>query len=206
MRKSFQNISEMWKLFIVLPILCSNCFPSVPQINAKVDIAFQTKKLQKCILDTTSHYAAQRVKPSDRLPFSSSQIQQLCMATSGQRTQTSDPTSTPQPTTSLSPITSTVFVQPPTVTLDTSVSATLTTMQETTMSTATAPVSATLSTPMHETTVSTTTTPTVSNTVVFGPARRPTMSSVDIKQEKTKLIKELNTLQIFLQILTGLSG
>ena len=192
----------MWKLFIVLPILCSNCFPSVPQINTKVDIAFQTKKLQKCILDTTSHYAAQRVKPSDRLPFSSSQIQQLCMATSGQ----SDPTSTPQPTTSLSPITSTVFVQPTTVTLDTYVSATLTTMQETTMSTATAPVSATLSTPMHQATVSTTTPPTVSNTVVFGPARRPTMSSVDIKQEKTKLIKELNTLQIFLQIMTGLSG
>ena len=121
------------------------------------------------------------------------------MATSGQ----SDPTSTPQPTTSL---TSTVFVQPPTVTLDTSVSATLTTMQKTTISTAAAPVSATLSTPLHETTVSTTTTPTVSNTVVFGPARRLTMSSVDIKQEKTKLIKELNTLQIFLQIMTGLSG
>jgi hypothetical protein len=174
----------MWKLFIILPLLCSNCFASVPQINAKIDIAFQTKELQKCIADTTNLYIAQRVKPSDRLPFSSSQIQQLCMATSGQRTQTSDPTSTPQPT----------------------FSATLTTMQETTMSTATAPVSATLSTPMHETTVSTTTPPTVSNTVVFGPARRPTMSSVDIKQEKTKLIKELNTLLIFLQILTGLSG
>ena len=166
----------MWKLFIVLPILCSNCFPSVPQINAKVDIAFQTKKLQKCILDTTSHYAAQRVKPSDRLPFSSSQIQQLCMATLGQK---SEPISTPQPTTSIK---STVFVQPQTVTLDTSVSATLTTMQKTSMSTATAPVSATLSTPMHQTTVSTTAPPTVSNTVVFGPARRPTMSSVDIKQ------------------------
>ena len=166
----------MWKLFIVLPILCSNCFPSVPQINAKVDIAFQTKKLQKCILDTTSHYAAQRVKSSDRLPFSSSQIQQLCLATSGQ----SDPTST-QPTTSL---TSTVFVQPPTVTLDTSVSATLTTMQKTSMSTATAPVSATLSTPMHETTVSTTTPPTVSNTVVFGPPR-PTMSNNELCSNKT---------------------
>jgi hypothetical protein len=187
----------MWKLFIVLPILCSNCLPSVPQINAKVDIAFQTKKLQKCILDTTSHYAAQRVKPSDRLPFSSSQIQQLCMATSGQ----SDPTST-QSTTSL---TSTVFVQPPTVTLDTSVSATLTTMQTISMS-ATAPVSATLSTPMHQTTVSTTAPPTGSHTVVFGPPRRPTMSSVHIKQEKKLLIKELNTLQVFLQILTGLSG
>ena len=200
-------------LFVILPLLLSYCFASGPRINAEVDVAFQTKELRKCIKDTTDHYIAQRIAQgglsSDRLPFSASQIQQLCLATSGQGTQRSDEISTPQPprfVTSLSPPRSTAFVQPPTVTsshvlVDTSVSATLTTpMQETTVSTTqTSTSTVTVPTPSKMTF-------TESSTIVFGPALRPTMSTVDREQEKAKLLKELSTLTIFMQILTGLSG
>ena len=193
--------------------------------------------MKKCIKDTTAHYIEQRIAQggtsSDRLPFSRSQIQQLCVATSGQVTQISELSSTPQPSrlvTSLSPHRSTALVQLPTVTMshvlvDTSVSSTLTTpVQETTVSdiqTSTS-VSSTLTTPMQETTVfaiqtspsimtvsttqSSQMTITEPTTVVFGPALPPTMSTFDREREKAKLLKELNTLNIIMQILSGLSG
>ena len=205
----------MRRTFVILPQLLSYCFASGPRINAEIDIAFQTKELQDCIKDTTDHYIEQRIaqggSSSDRLPFSASQIQQLCFATSGQGTQRSDMTSTPQPprfVTSLSPHRSTAFVQPPTVTLshvlvDTSVSATLTTLvQKTTVSAIQTSTSIVTISPTQPSQM----TFTEPSTVVFGPALPPTMSTIDREQEKAKLLKELSTLTIFMQILTGLSG
>ena len=114
------------------------CFPvpAVPRISADIAFSHQTEELRKCIRDTTDHYIEEIIamggSSSDRLPFSISQIQQLCIATSNQ---ISDTTSTPQPTqfiTALSTQRSTTFVQPATVTLshvlvDTSSSTTMTT-------------------------------------------------------------------------------
>ena len=83
-------------------------------------------------------------------------------------------------------------------------------------------VSSTLTTPVQETTVSAIQTSTSivtipptqpsqmtftePSTVVFGPALPPTMSTADREREKAKLLKELNTFTIIMQILTGLSG
>ena len=191
-------------LFVILP----HCFASGPRISADVDISYQTKELRKCIKDTTAHYVEQRIaqggSSSDRLPFSPSQIQQLCFATSGQR---SDMTSTPQPPrfiTSLSPRRSTAFVQPPTVTLshvlvDTSVSAILTTpMQETTVST----IQTSTSTVTISPTQSSQMTVTEQSTVVFGPALPPTISTADMERENKRLLKELNIFSVIMQILT----
>ena len=75
--------------FLIFPQLFSVCFTSGPKIKAEVDNAFQKKKLRDCIKDTTDHYIEQRGTSSDRLPFSQSQIYQLCLATSGQETQNS---------------------------------------------------------------------------------------------------------------------
>jgi hypothetical protein len=197
-------------LFIILPhcFASVHCFASGPRISADVDFSYQTKELRKCIKDTTDHYIEQIIamggSSSDRLPFSISQIQQLCIATSGQ---ISDMTSTPQPPrfiTSLSTHGSTAFVQPATVTLshvlvDTSVSATITTpMQETTVST----IQTSTSTVTISTTQSSQTTITEQSTVVFGPALPPTLSAADVEKERKRLLKELNVFTIIMQILT----
>ena len=44
------------------------------------------------------------------------------------------------------------------------------------------------------------------STVVFGPARPPTMSPASIKQEREKHLKEMKHLNIFMQILSGFIG
>ena len=196
-------------LFIILPhyFASVHCFPSVPRISADVDFSHQSKELRKCIGDTTDHYIEQIIamggSSSDRLPFSISQIQQLCVATSGQ---ISDMTSTPQPprfVTSLSTHRSTTFVQPAIVTLspvlvDTSGSATMTTpMQGTTVST-----SQSTSTVAISTTQSSQTTITEQTAVMFGPHLPPTSSAADLERRRKKNLKDLNIFTIIMQILT----
>ena len=209
----------MRRTFVILPQLLSFCFASGPKIVAEIDYAFQNKKLRDCIKDTTDHYIEERGTSSDRLPFSASQIYQLCLATSGQDTQNSEKTYTPKPPqfrTSLSPPTTTSFVQPSTVTLphvssDISVSQTIQDIVT---------IDTTLTTPVQETSVSIIQTSTVTvpltqpsqitftepSTVVFGPHRPPTMSPAMRKQEREKHLKELSNLNIFMQILSGIIG
>ena len=204
----------MRRTFVILQQLLSFCFASGPKIVAEMDYAFQNKELQDCIKETTEHYIEERGASSDRLPFSESQIYQLCLATSGQGT-----TSTPRPPrfmTSFSPSTSTSFVQPPTVTLssvslDTSVSQTIQDVVT---------IATTMTTPVQEISVSKIKTSIVTfspiqpsrmtftepSTMVFGPARPPTMSPAVIKQEREKHLKELKHLNIFMQILSGIIG
>ena len=102
----------MWKTFVILTQLLSFCFASSgPKILAEVDYALQNKELQSCIIETTEHFIQEKGDSSDRMPFSSSQIYQLCLATLGQGTHNSDVTSstaTPRPPrfmTSPSPLT-----------------------------------------------------------------------------------------------------
>ena len=162
------------------------------------------------------------------MPFSASQIYQLCLATLGQGTHNSDVTSstaTPRPPrfmTSLSPLTSTSLVQPPTVTLssvlpDTTVSQTT---QDIVAITSPPSIATTLTTPVQEISVSTIQTSivtvapirpsqvtvTVPSRVVYGPARPPTMSPAHIRQEREKYLKEMKQLNIFMQILAGFTG
>ena len=196
-------------LFIILPhcFASVHCFASGPRISADVDFSYQTKELRKCIKDTTDHYIEQIIamggSSSDRLPFSISQIQQLCIATSGQ---ISDMTSTPQPPrfiTSLSTYRSTTFVQPVIVTLSpilvkTSGSATMTTpIQGTTVST-----SPSTSTVAISTTQSSQTTITEQTAVMFGPHLPPTSSAADLERRRKKNLKDLNIFTIIMQILT----
>ena len=116
------------------------CFPApaVPRISADVDFSHQSEELRRCISETTNHYIDEMVamggSRSDRLPFSISQIQQLCIATatSYQISETTDPPQTTQFITEISIQSSTTFVQPATVTfphilVDTSSSTTMTT-------------------------------------------------------------------------------
>ena len=212
----------MWKTFVILTQL-SFCFASSgPKIVAEVDHALQNKELQSCIIETTEHFIQEKGESSDRMPFSASQIYQLCLATLGQGTHNSDVTSstaTPRPPrfmTSLSPLTSTSLVQPPTVTLSSVLPDT--TVSQTTQDIVT--IATTLTTPVQEISVSTIQTSivtvapirpsqmtvTVPSRVVFGPARPPTMSPAHIRQEREKYLKELKQLNIFMQILAGFTG
>ena len=212
-----------------MPQLLSLCFASSgPKIVAEVDYALQNKELQACIKETTEHYIQERGASSDRLPFSASQIYQLCLATSGQGTHNSDETSstsTPRPPrfmTPLSPLTSTSLVQPQTVTLssvlpDTTVSQTT---QDIIAIASPALIAPILTTSVHEIAVSqippttVTVTPiqpsaltiTATSTVIYGPARAPTMSPAQHRQEREKYLKEISQLNIFMQILSGLVG
>ena len=218
----------MWKTFVILTQL-SFCFASSgPKIVAEVDHALQNKELQSCIIETTEHFIQEKGDSSDRMPFSASQIYQLCLDTLGQGTHNSDVTSstaTPRPPrfmTSLSPLTSTSLVQPPTVTLssvllNTTVSQTT---QDIVAITSPPSIATTLTTPVQEIAVSTIQTSivtvapirpspvtvTVPSRVVYGPARPPTMSPAHIRQECEKYLKELKQLNIFMQILAGFTG
>jgi hypothetical protein len=213
----------MWKTFVILTQLLSFCFASSgPKIVAEVDYALQNKELQSCIIETTEHFIQEKGESSDRMPFSASQIYQLCLATVGQGTHNSDETSstaTPRPPrfmTSLSPLTSTSLVQPPTVTLSSVLPDT--TVSQTTQDIVT--IATTLTTPVQEISVSTIQTSIVTvapirpsqmtvtepSRVVFGPARPPTMSPAHIRQEREKYLKEMKQLNIFMQILAGFTG
>ena len=213
----------MWRTFVILTQLLSFCFASSgPKIVAEVDYALQNEELQACIIETTEHYIQEKGESSDRLPFSASQIYQLCLATLGQGIHNSDVTSstaTPRPPrfmTSLSPLTSTSLVQPPTVTLSSVLPDT--TVSQTTQDIVT--IATTLTTPVQEISVSTIPTSIVTvapiqpsqmtvtepSRVVFGPARPPTMSPAHIRQEREKYLKEMKQLNIFMQILAGFTG
>ena len=78
------------------------CFPApaIPRINADIDFSHQSEELRRCISETRDHFIAEVVamggSPSDRLPFSNSQIQQLCIATSYQISETTAPPQTTQ--------------------------------------------------------------------------------------------------------------
>ena len=64
-----------------------HCFPvpAVPEISADIDYDHQSDQLRNCIRETTDHFIENVVAagglPTDRLQFSTSQIQQLCIAT-----------------------------------------------------------------------------------------------------------------------------
>ena len=203
----------MWKTFVILTQL-SFCFASSgPKIVAEVDHALQNKELQSCIIETTEHFIQEKGDSSDRMPFSASQIYQLCLATSGQGTHNSDETSstsTPRPPrfmTSSSPSTSTSFVQPPTVTLS-SVSLD-TTVSQTIQDIVT--IATTLTTPVQEISVSTiqtsivTVTPiqpsqmtiTEPSTVVFGPARPPTRTRKALEGNEASKYLHANTIWFY---------
>ena len=74
------------KLFIISYFSFVNCFPApaIPTINADVDFSHQSDELRRCISETTDHFIEDVVAmgglPTDRLQFSTSQIQQLCIA------------------------------------------------------------------------------------------------------------------------------
>jgi hypothetical protein len=182
-------------------------FPAVPRISADVAFSHQTEELRKCIRDTTDHYIEQIISmggsSSDRLPFSISQIQQLCIATSGQISDTPSNLQPPQFITTLSTYRSTTFVQPAIVTLSpilvkTSGSATMTTpIQGTTVST-----SPSTSTVAISTTQSSQTTITEQTAVMFGPHLPPTSSAADLERRRKKNLKDLNIFTIIMQILT----
>ena len=91
------------KLFIISYFSFVKCFPApaIPTINADVDFSHQSDELRRCISETTDHFIEDVVAmgglPSDRLQFSASQIQQLCIA-SATSYQISETTASP-PTT-----------------------------------------------------------------------------------------------------------
>ena len=74
------------KLFIISYFSFVKCFPApaIPAINADVDFSHQSDELRRCISETTDHFIEDVVAmgglPTDRLQFSTSQIQQLCIA------------------------------------------------------------------------------------------------------------------------------
>ena len=63
-----------------------HCFPvaEVPEIDADVDYEHQSVQLRNCIRETTDSFIEEVVAagglPTDRLHLSTSQIQQLCIA------------------------------------------------------------------------------------------------------------------------------
>ena len=111
------------KLLIINYFSFVHCFPApaIPKINADIDFSHQSEELRRCISETRDHFIAEVVamggSPSDRLPFSNSQIQQLCIATSYQISETTAPPQTTQFITEISIQSSTTFIQPATVTL-----------------------------------------------------------------------------------------
>ena len=90
------------KLLIISYFSFVHCFPApaIPKINADIDFSHQSEELRRCISETRDHFIAEVVamggSPSDRLPFSNSQIQQLCIATSYQISETTAPPQTTQ--------------------------------------------------------------------------------------------------------------
>ena len=71
-------------LVFLIPMI--HCFPvpAIPNIDADVDYEHQSVQLRNCIRETTDHFIEEVVAagglPTDRLHFSISQIQQLCIA------------------------------------------------------------------------------------------------------------------------------
>ena len=72
---------------LVLSFSMIHCFPvpAVPEIDADVDYEHQSVQLRNCIRETTDSFIEDVVAagglPTDRLQYSTSQIQQLCLAT-----------------------------------------------------------------------------------------------------------------------------
>ena len=71
---------------LVFFIPMTYCFPvpAIPNIAADIGYEHQSVQLRNCIRETTAHYIEEVVAagglPTDRLHFSTSQIQQLCIA------------------------------------------------------------------------------------------------------------------------------
>jgi hypothetical protein len=81
---SFQTISEMIRIFFTV-IQISICLASGSKIVAEVDHEQKSADLLSCIKETTDHYTLQKENPSDRMALYSSQIHQLCIASSNSK-------------------------------------------------------------------------------------------------------------------------
>jgi hypothetical protein len=71
-------------LVFFVPMTFCFPFPAVPNIAADIGIEHQSVHLRNCIRETTAHYIQEVVAagglPTDRLHYSKTQIQQLCIA------------------------------------------------------------------------------------------------------------------------------
>ena len=197
---------------------------SGPKIVAEVDHALQSTELQSCITETTEHYKKEIGDSNNRMPFSASQIYQLCLATSGQDIYNNDVSSLtttsrpPRFVTSPSPSTPPSSVQPSTVTLSSL-------MPDTTVSQKTQNIVAIKSQPSIATppttpvqyhillpyllpvTVAPTRLSTVSTTrVVYGPERAPTMSPAEHKKKNRDLENDMDRLTRLMIILAPFTG
>ena len=94
----------MMKTFYILTQISICLASSGPKIVAEVD--HDSQELKSCVFETTKHFVLQKDDSSARMPLSSSQIFQLCLASLGSKI-TVNPsvvafsTATPKPTETL---------------------------------------------------------------------------------------------------------